>query len=88
MVREFDHGRTVPVLVRQYWKLGARVLGFSTDTAFRDCLDALMIVDLADLPSAALERYLGKDGATAFRAHHGLNHSTPIPQGIAGKGRS
>lgn len=81
MVREFDRGRTVPVLVRQYWKLGARVLAFSTDPAFRDCLDALMIVDLADLPSAALQRYLGKDGAAAFRAHHGLNHSTPMPQG-------
>jgi putative hemolysin len=73
MVREFDHGRAVPVLVRQYWKLGARVLGFSTDPAFRDCLDALMVVDLADLPAAALQRYLGKEGATAFRAYHGLS---------------
>jgi hypothetical protein len=73
MVREFDRGRPVPVLVRQYWKLGARVLGFSTDPAFRDCLDALMIVDLADLPAATLQRYLGKDGAIAFRAHHGVN---------------
>jgi putative hemolysin len=71
LVREFDRGRAVPVLVRQYWKLGARVLGFSTDPSFGDCLDALMIVDLADVPAAALQRYLGRDGAAAFRAHHG-----------------
>ncbi len=71
-VREFEDGRGVPVLVRQYWKLGARVLGCSVDRAFGDCLDALMMVDLTALPPAVLQRYLGRDGAAAFRAHHQL----------------
>ena len=72
LVGEFEHGRGVPVLVRQYWKLGAKVLGFSVDPSFSNCLDALMMVDLAALPPALLQRYLGKSGAEAFRAQHQL----------------
>jgi putative hemolysin len=65
-------GRGVPVLVRQYWKLGARVLGLSVDPAFGHSLDALMMVDLAQLAPPILQRYLGREGADAFRRHHGL----------------
>ena len=72
LVREMEQGRGVPVLVRQYRKLGARVLGCSVDPAFADCLDALMMVDLAALPLPLMQRYLGREGAAAFRAHHRL----------------
>jgi putative hemolysin len=72
VVREMEHGRGVPVLVRQYWKLGARVLGCSVDPAFGECLDALMMVDLAALPRPMMQRYLGQEGTAAFRAHHRL----------------
>jgi putative hemolysin len=72
LVTELDCGRSVPVLIRQYWKLGAQVLGLSVDPGFGGCLDALMIVDLAALSPAVLQRYLGRDGAAAFRAHHNL----------------
>ena len=34
-------GAPVPVLLRQYLKLEARVLGFSVDPLFRDAIDAL-----------------------------------------------
>jgi putative hemolysin len=72
LVKELEGGRGVPVLVRQYWKLGARVLGVSLDPAFGNSLDGLMMVDLARLPGPILQRYLGQDGAAAFRRHHGL----------------
>ena len=62
----------MPVLVRHYWKLGARVLGLSVDAAFGHCLDALMMVDLAQVKPAVLQRYLGRDGAEAFRRHHSI----------------
>src|SRR5262249_14737546 len=39
-------GRGMPVLLRQYLKLNARVLGFNVDPLFGDALDALMMVDL------------------------------------------
>lgn len=65
-------GRDVPVLLRHYWKLGARVLGLSEDPDFGHSLDALMLVDLAGLSPAVLQRYLGREGAATFRRCHGL----------------
>jgi putative hemolysin len=63
-------GKGVPVLLRQYLKLNARLIGFNTDPAFGDALDALMIVDLAAINPAILARYLGRVGAAAFLAYH------------------
>jgi putative hemolysin len=59
-------GKGVPVLLRQYLKLNARVLGFNVDPAFGDVLDGLMLVDLADVDQAILARYMGTAGAERF----------------------
>ena len=64
-------GKGVPVLLRQYMKLNARLLGFNVDPAFGNALDGLMLVDLADVDRAILSRYMGPDAAAAFLAHHG-----------------
>jgi putative hemolysin len=56
-------GKGIPILLRQYLKLNARVLGFNVDPAFGDVVDALMMVDLADVDEAILRRYFGRDGA-------------------------
>jgi putative hemolysin len=63
-------GTRVPVLLRQYLKLNARLLGFSVDPAFGDTLDALMMVDLAAVDPAILARYLGREGAHRFLARN------------------
>lgn len=52
-------GRGVPVLVRQYLKLGARVLSLNVDPDFSDVVDALITVDLAEIPPRMRERFLG-----------------------------
>lgn len=65
-------GRSMPVLMRQYLKLNARVLGFNRDAAFSDVLDALMLVDLAEVQPMVLTRYMGRQTAAAFLAHHGV----------------
>ena len=80
MVAEIESGRRLPVLVRQYLKLNGRLLGFSVDPAFGNVLDGLMLVDLLDVPSTALDRYLGREGAAAFRAYHGGEVATSQPQ--------
>jgi putative hemolysin len=54
-------GKGVPVLLRQYLKLNAKLLGFNVDPDFGDALDALMMVDLADVEPAVLRRYFGND---------------------------
>ena len=56
-------GKDMPVLLRQYLKLNAKLLGFSVDPAFGDVLDGLLVVDLAQVERPLLERYLGRDGA-------------------------
>jgi putative hemolysin len=61
-------GKDMPVLLRQYLKLNARLLGFSIDPAFGNALDGLVVVDLDDVEPAILARYMGRDEAAAFRA--------------------
>jgi putative hemolysin len=63
-------GKGVPVLLRQYLQLGGTVLAFNVDRAFSDVVDGLVVVDLAGLAPAVLEKYLGSEGAAAFRAVH------------------
>jgi putative hemolysin len=63
-------GKGVPVLLRQYLQLGGTVLAFNVDRAFSDVVDGLMVVDLARVPPAQLRKYLGPEGAAAFREHH------------------
>jgi putative hemolysin len=73
LVEHIEHdGKGVPVLLRQYLRLGARLLGFSVDTEFADALDGLMIVDLRQVDPAVLARYMGDAGSAAFRAYHAL----------------
>jgi putative hemolysin len=54
-------GKGVPVLLRQYLKLNAKLLGFNVDPDFGGALDALMMVDLAEVEPAILRRYFGPD---------------------------
>lgn len=60
----------VPVLLRQYLKLGGKVLAFNLDPDFGDALDGLIMVDLLDSDRRTLERYMGRDEAEAFLAYH------------------
>jgi hypothetical protein len=60
----------MPVLLRQYLKLDAKLLGFNLDPAFGYTLDALMMVDLVSVAPAILNRLVGKSGAAALCAYH------------------
>ena len=66
-------GKGVPVLIKQYAKVGGKLVGFNLDRKFSDVVDGLVIVDLRQTEPAVLERYMGKDGYAAFRRYHKLN---------------
>lgn len=66
---EADH-KGVPILLKQYLRLGGQLLGFNVDPDFSNVLDVLVMVDLRRTPSKILNRYMGRDGASRFRAHH------------------
>jgi putative hemolysin len=60
----------VPILIKQYLKLGGRLLGFNVDKEFGDCIDGLIMVDLRQTEVTVLQRYMGKEGAKEFLAIH------------------
>jgi putative hemolysin len=69
----------IPVLLRQYLKLGAKMIAFNVDTAFSDVVDALMVCDLTRTDRKLLERYMGKEGVQRFLAHHARpSDATPV----------
>ncbi|MCX7818155.1 MAG: lysophospholipid acyltransferase family protein [Kiritimatiellae bacterium] len=69
----------IPVLLKQYLKLGGRLLGFNVDPNFSDVLDGLIWVDLLEVDPKILVRFLGETDAARFLAFHGrrLPESTP-----------
>jgi len=60
----------VPVLLRQYLKLGAKLLSFNIDPNFSDVLDGLMWVDLTETSPKILDRFMGKEGTRVFLEYH------------------
>lgn len=75
-VQALDHGgKGLPVLLRHYLKLQARVLDFSVDPAFGDVLDVLVTVDLPTAPRALLRRYMGDEAAESYIRQH----RAPLP---------
>jgi putative hemolysin len=59
-------GKGVPVLMRQYLKLGGELLAFNVDKNFSNVLDGLIMVDLRKTDHARLEGYMGKEGLARF----------------------
>ena len=56
----------VPILLKQYLKLGGKLVGFNVDAQFAKALDGLIVVDLTRTDPRLLERYMGKSGAGEF----------------------
>ena len=66
-ISDIGDGSGVPVLLRQYFKLGGKVAGFNVDRSFSNALDGLLIVDLRETDPRMLDRYMGADVAGEFR---------------------
>ncbi|MFN7934524.1 MAG: GNAT family N-acyltransferase [Bryobacteraceae bacterium] len=71
LVNDIEASRDgIPVLLRQYLKLGGKLLGFNVDEEFSNVVDGLIVVDLTRTEPRLLERYLGRAEAHQFLAHH------------------
>lgn len=73
--------RSVPVLLRQYLKLGGKVIGFNVDPTFGNCLDCLTVVDLKHTPDQVLAKYMSPPSLARFRRY-------PDMQKVVGVGHS
>lgn len=60
----------VPILLKQYLKLGGRLLGFNIDPDFNDALDGLIMVDLRNTDVRTLQKYMGREEARRFLEFH------------------
>ncbi len=64
-------GKGLPILLRQYAKIGGKILAFNVDRKFSNVLDGLIVVDLRNTDAAVLNRYMGREAAERFRQMHG-----------------
>lgn len=72
-IRELEpDGKALPILFRQYRRLGGRVLGCNVDPGFNMALDALTLVDLPQADPRLLAQYLG-DGTQNYLRYHGVH---------------
>ena len=71
VVGQLENGqRGVPILLRQYLKLGGLLLGFNLDRKFGDALDGLILVDLLQTDRTILHRYMGREESREFLRYH------------------
>lgn len=76
----------IPILLKQYLKLGGKLLGFNRDPHFNDVLDGLILVDLLQTPQHVLQRYIGKAGLAKFADFHHLNISPSCSEKLSHQG--
>ncbi len=77
--RSIGNGKGVPILLKQYLKLGGKVLCFNVDHHFGNTLDGLMMVDLTLTDPKVLKRYMGEDGLRTFQDYHIMEHTDQSP---------
>lgn len=70
--------KDIPVLLRQYLKLGGKLLSFNLDPDFSSVVDGLIVVDLAHTPLKTLRRYFGNE-AEPFLKFHGMLEESAAP---------
>lgn len=73
LIRDVEpSGQGMPVLMKKYLQLGGRVMGFNIDPLFNDSLDAMLILDLCDVPKDKVDmvarEFTGEDVYERFRA--------------------
>ena len=61
-----DDDKGLPVLLKHYLKLNARLVAFNVDPEFGNCLDGLIVVDLRTTEPKILRRFMGEAGHQFF----------------------
>lgn len=81
LVRDVESDKSIPVLLKQYLKLGGKIIGFNVDPDFGNCLDGLILVDLMESDPKVLGRFMGKDGVKSFLDANADTPPTPKVKG-------
>jgi len=54
-INELQPGVSIPVLLKKYLQVNGKVIGFNIDPDFNNCLDSLMMINIADIPLELLD---------------------------------
>ncbi len=73
-------GKGMPVLLRQYLKLGAKPIAMNVDASFGDCVDCLCVVDMLNSEQRSMRRYFGDENFDKCLAV--LRGPSPAPAGV------
>jgi putative hemolysin len=65
-----EDSKGVPILLKQYLKLGGKFLSFNVDPDFGDVVDGLILVNLTETDDRILKRYMTDEGYERFMAYH------------------
>jgi hypothetical protein len=68
-------GKGVPILLKQYLKLGGKILSFNVDPHFGNALDGFIVVDLLATDPKILKRYMGAEASETYLAFHANNNA-------------
>lgn len=60
----------IPVLLKQYLRLGGKILAFSQDASFNHVVDALILVDITQTDPKIFQRYMGKKELEEYLLYH------------------
>jgi len=79
LVSEIEHDQKgIPILLKQYMKLGGQILEFNVDPNFNQALDGLIVVDLLSTDPKVLAKYMGKETLQQYLAEHQALTQPPL----------
>jgi len=71
VVSDVDHGYRIPVLLKKYLEINARIIGFNIDPDFNNCLDGLIMFDVYNLPADFVKALSKEMNEEALRQRFG-----------------
>lgn len=77
-------GKGVPVLIKHYVRMNAKLLDFGVWKNHSDAVVGFMIADVTTADPKMIRRYMGDDAYTKFRAYHGLEAAEATAATAAG----
>lgn len=71
LIADIENDRKgIPVLLKQYVKLGGKLMSFCLDPSFGNVLDGLILVDLLKCDRRIMTRFMGPEGADHYFRYH------------------
>ncbi len=71
-------GLKIPVLLKKYLGQNAKIIGFNLDPNFNNCLDGLVLLDFAMIPSQTIRKFSKSDPYSIFQRQNAFYYENAI----------